>query len=46
MNFEKDVKEHHHKLKEKIEHLQKTNVFDKTPVKDLHLFFFMSLTKN
>ena len=40
MNFEKDVKEHHHKLKEKIEHLQKANVFDKTPVKDLHLFFF------
>ena len=24
MNFEKDVKEHHNKLKEKIENLQKT----------------------
>ena len=41
MNFEKDVKEHHNKLKEKIEHLQKTNLFDKTSVKDIHLFFFL-----
>jgi hypothetical protein len=40
MNFEKDVKEHHNKLKEKIEHLQKTNLFDKTLVKDIHIFFF------
>jgi len=46
MNFEKDVKEHHHKLKEKIEHLQKTNVFDKNAGQRPPFVFFMSLTKN
>lgn len=40
MNFELDVHEHHHKMKDQIKTLEKTNLFDKGPVKDIHLYFF------
>lgn len=40
MNFEIDVNEHHNKIKEQIQTLEKTNLFDKGPVKDIHLYFF------
>lgn len=40
MNFELDVNEHHNKIKEQIQTLEKTNLFEKASVKDIHLYFF------
>ena len=35
-----DLKEHKEKMKENINKLQNTTLFDKSQVKDIHLFFF------
>jgi|TARA_B110000971_G_C19990456_1_gene491708 hypothetical protein len=40
MNFDTDVNEHQDNIKQTIQKLQTSQLFDKSIVKDLHLFFF------
>ena len=40
MNFDTDVNEHQDNIKQTIQKLQTSKLFDKSIVKDLHLFFF------
>jgi len=40
MNFDTDVDEHQDNIKQTIQKLQTSQLFDKSIVKDLHLFFF------
>ena len=40
MNFDMDVKEHQEKMKENIKKLENTTLFDRSHLKDIHLFFF------
>ena len=44
-----DVKEHQEKMKENIKKLENTTLFDRSRLKDIHLFFFLchqSKTRN
>ena len=44
-----DVKEHQEKMKENIKKLENTTLFDRSHLKDIHLFFFLchqSKTRN
>lgn len=40
MNFDTDVKEHQNNIKDTIARLQTSTLFNKSHVKDIHLFFF------
>lgn len=40
MNFDTDVKEHQNNIKDTIARLQTSTLFNKSQVKDIHLFFF------
>ena len=40
MNFDTDVNEHQTNIKDTISRLQNTTLFNKSQVKDIHLFFF------
>jgi len=47
MNFRDNIKEHQDLMKENIEHLQKkTRLFQRGPVLDIHIIFYMSSIKN
>ena len=45
MNFDTDVNEHQAHIKETIKRLQTSSLFDKSKVKDIHLFFFYVINK-
>ena len=45
MNFDTDVNEHQAHIKETIKKLQTSSLFDKSKVKDIHLFFFYVINK-